>query len=323
MPQGSVTITPEELSKSATKYRKELLVMPMLSLDEILPYLTLRTNVRYKEVVGQLDGDMQLGPYSISRRDDENVTITGRTLETFLGSCVKGFDPNSVYQSLYGSNIVQGEGLKGVPITKAVWTFVLKKIGEALYDNLFEAKRNDAGSTTAELFNGFKTIADQEIEAGNISETIGNQVVIEAVTKENAEDVFKSVYRAANYKLKVQKTTLYCSPEDYLSYCDAYQLNHAPLRYNNEYEKLYIEGSANKCEIKPFKCVPDGFMLITPKSNMLIGTAMGAPEATFEACKSLTSHFLVDFVATMFFGCQFETISPEKLIVATTATTEP
>ena len=167
--QGQVVITPETLNKSFVKYRKELLMMPVYGLWKILPYLSVRQGVRYKETVGQLDGDMQLAPYNPLQLDTKDVTIKGRELETYLGSCVKAFDPNSVVQSIYGSNIVQGDGLKGVPITKAVCAFLMGKLGEHLYDCIFTAKRNSGGTTTAELFDGFKTIADKEKTAGNIS----------------------------------------------------------------------------------------------------------------------------------------------------------
>lgn len=64
-----------------------------------------RVGVRGKETVGELAGDMELGPYSLTRKDENGVTITGRTLETFLGSCVKPFEPNAVRESIWGSNV--------------------------------------------------------------------------------------------------------------------------------------------------------------------------------------------------------------------------
>lgn len=54
--QGEVKITPDSLNKSFVKYRKELLMMPVYGLKNILPYVTIRKGVRYKEVVGQLEG---------------------------------------------------------------------------------------------------------------------------------------------------------------------------------------------------------------------------------------------------------------------------
>ena len=61
MAQVSVNITSEDLQKSARKYRKELLQMPVLGLSRSLQHMTLRPGIRYAETVGELSGDMQFG----------------------------------------------------------------------------------------------------------------------------------------------------------------------------------------------------------------------------------------------------------------------
>lgn len=86
MAQVSVNITSEDLQKSARKYRKELLQMPVLGLSRSLQHMTLRPGIRYAETVGELSGDMQLGPYSETREDNSEVVINPRTLYTYFGS---------------------------------------------------------------------------------------------------------------------------------------------------------------------------------------------------------------------------------------------
>ena len=54
MAQVSVNITSEDLQKSARKYRKELLQMPVLGLSRSLQHMTLRPGIRYAETVGEL-----------------------------------------------------------------------------------------------------------------------------------------------------------------------------------------------------------------------------------------------------------------------------
>lgn len=314
--QGQVVITPETLNKSFVKYRKELLMMPVYGLRKILPYLSVRQGVRYKETVGQLDGDMQLAPYNPVQLDTKDVTIKGRELETYLGSCVKAFDPNSVVQSIYGSNIVQGDGLKGVPITKAVCAFLMGKLGEHLYDCIFTAKRNNEGTTTADLFDGFKTIADKEKTAGNISTAKKNLVEIETITRENAEDIVNEIYDAMHNKLKDQNTYMFMNNDNKLLYERSYQDNHGSLPYNQQFKKTTVEGSDGRCTMIGMSCVPKDFIMVTPRSNLLAGIATSGAGVTFEVRNSLKSHFWLDFVASMFFGAQFETLSPEKLLIA-------
>lgn len=132
---AGVIINDQELAKlstSSAKLRKELLKMPVFALGDFLQHVTLRTGIRYSETVGELTGSMELGPYSETRIDSDDVNITPRTLYTFLGSVVKKFSPNKIYQSIWGSNFTKGEALKSTDITQQVLAFLAKKVGEAL-----------------------------------------------------------------------------------------------------------------------------------------------------------------------------------------------
>ena len=61
---ATISVTEASLQKSAVQYRKQLLLLAILGLEKILPYFTLRTGIRYKEVVGTLDGPFELRPYT-------------------------------------------------------------------------------------------------------------------------------------------------------------------------------------------------------------------------------------------------------------------
>lgn len=56
-----IEITPEELSKSFITYRKDILQMPVLALEEVTKYMQLRKGVRYVEEVGELAGTFEIG----------------------------------------------------------------------------------------------------------------------------------------------------------------------------------------------------------------------------------------------------------------------
>lgn len=89
---GKVNITVEQLSKSALKFRKEILMMPVMSMRENwLPYVSLRPGIRYAEQVGQMSGSAEIGPYSEDYIDDSDVKIVPRTLYTYFGSLQKKF----------------------------------------------------------------------------------------------------------------------------------------------------------------------------------------------------------------------------------------
>lgn len=315
---GKVIITEQELAKlstSAAKLRKELLRMPLMALKDFLSHVTLRTGIRYSETIGELTGSMELGPYSETRVDENDVDITPRTLYTYLGSVDKKFSPNSIYQSIWGSNITKGDGLKTTDITQQALALLASKVGAALYWAIWGAKRNDSGTKTVDLFDGFDTIAAKEVKDGNVSVEKGNlfDLDITTIDKTNAVDICKEIWRKADYHLKNGKCKLFVPSYVLDAYNDDYKITTGAVPYNTQFNQTFVEGSSNKCEIValPNK---DGskFMQLTTKSNMLVGTCQMSDEESVSIEKY--SPFVLDFVMTMFFGTQYESINKERIL---------
>ena len=309
-------ITGDELAASAIKFRKQLLIMPMLGLANSTKHMTLRPGVVGKEVVGELSGDIELGPYDENRVDETGVGIKQRILETYLGSVVKPFSPNSVWQTVYGSLITKGDALKNVDIAKQVLSFLSAKLGVSLNKVLWSAVRNPEGTKTKDLFDGFDKITTTEKTATNISASNGNMFTIEKVTADNAVDILKSIYRAASDELKEEQTKLFVPSKVYDNYVDCYQTAVGHVPYNNSFDKTFVEGSHNRCEIVPLSNkAASPYIHMTTKSNMLLGYGNGADAENITVEKHHA--FKLDYIATMYFGAQFETISKERLLVAT------
>lgn len=312
---GKVVFTAEDLAKTAIKYRKMFLMMAVIGLEETKKHMSIRPGIRYKEVVGELTGDIEIGPYSETRIDDSNVNVDKRELETFFGSVVRSFSPNSIYQSLWGSSVTKGEGLKDTEITKQVVAYLMKKLSQSLNKNVWSAKRNDAGTTTATLFNGFDTIAENEITAGKLTKEKKNLFEFsEAIDSTNAVDALKTFYRSADDILKGEKTKLFISHDIYDAYVDDYQSTVGAIVYNKEFDKATLEGSRGKCELVPLSNKADSkFIQLTTQGNMLIGVDQ---ESDLEKIL-IEKHaaFVLQFIVTMFFGCQYESINKERLLV--------
>ena len=203
--KGYVQITDEQLAKSAVKYRKELLMMPVLAMASTLQHMSQRPGVIGKETVGEVNGDIELGPYDEGRVDENGVSIDPRTLETFLGSVVKKFSPNSVWQTVYGNLISKGEALKNVDITRQVLAFLSAKLGANLNAVLWSAKRNESGTKSKDLFNGFDTITKTEMDASKISADLKNMFTIEAISKDNATTEKTQAPQSGNGKSSSQQ----------------------------------------------------------------------------------------------------------------------
>ena len=323
---GNVTYGAEELSKTFQTYRKEFVIMPFLAMEQLAKHMNVRTGIRYRETVSQMSTDAEISNYSKTKHQDADVKIDPRVFETFFGNIVQGIDPNAIYQSIWGSNVTKGDGLKNVPIVVQVYGYLVKKIGEKMFMNSFTAKHDSTDTTsTSKWFNGFQTILENDVAGTNytnkvlISADIGNLVEgAESITADNAEDLIKDFYwnqvgnPAAAAKLRSQQLKLFMSDQAYHFYTESYQTNHGSLPYNQAYDKKSLDGASN-VEFVPLPCVPDDFLLLTPKNNAYLLFNQKTDDDKFLVEKSLSNHYDVDFIMNYFFGTQFESVSPEVL----------
>lgn len=308
-------ITDNELKQSAVKYRKDLLMMPTISAKATLDHMSLRPGVAGREVVGQLSGDIELGPYDPNRIDENGVAVTPRVLETYLGSVVKRFDVNEAGKTVYGELYAQGQALTNANIAKAVLVYLSAQLGKKLNQSIWGAKRVVKGTKTSELFDGFDTITAAEIAAGDLSSDKGNYMTVDAITAANAVDTLKSIYRAASDELQGQQVKMFISRDIYNAYVDDYQATVGAVPYNTEFKKTTLEGSDGLCELVPLVSKKgSSYIHLTPKANMLVGYGAGMADENIRIEKY--HEFLLSYVATMYFGVQFESISPERLMVA-------
>ena len=308
-------ISPEDLQTSARKYRKELLKMPVMALEKALKHMTLRTGIRYAETVGELTADIEVGPYSETRVAEDNSAIVGRTLYTFFGSAVQDFSPNKLYKTIYGSNFTKGEALKKTDITRQMSAYLAKKAGEKFYNHLWNAVRNDNGSKTVDLFNGLDTITATELTAGKLTTELGNYMTINAIDKTNAVDVLKTICQTANpFLTEGSQAKLFIPRHVLFDYCEDYKSTTGAIPYNTEYKQYYVEGFENVSLVAMANKQDSPFIHLTTKQNVLIGVNQTGEEEDIEIARFKA--FVLQFIMTMFFGTQFESLSKERMFVA-------
>ena len=311
----SFKLTQDDLKKSATTYKKQLLVTPIISCEETLQHMTSRPGVAGREIVSELGGNIELGPYDPTRVDNDGVNANARTLETFLGSVVKRFDVNTAATTVWGELVAQGIQLTTADLALQVLTYLSGKLGQKLNEAIWAAKRNDSGTTTKDLFNGFDTITKQEIDNSNISTSHGNLwEFAEPITKTNAVDILMDFYEGAAEELQGAKTKLYVPVKVYQAYNRDYATRFGGTPYNKEFSKTFLEGTQNLCELVPLVSKKgSGYLHLTTKSNMLYGYGAGLAKENIAIEKH--HEFLLSYVATMFFGTEFESIQKERLFV--------
>ena len=313
---GQLIFTPQEFQEAATKYRRELLMLPIIGCWNTLQYMTGRPGIRYKENVGAISGDAQFAPYKPSRSTDFNLNVDYRTLETYFGSVVAKFEPNSAVSTLLGAiGATKGDGQMQTPTAKHVLALIAKSLSGHLDSAIWSGKRNAAGDTTLDLFDGFDTITDMEIAAGNISEANGNYMKLtEAITTANAVDVAKEILFSLDPRLRAENLIMYCSQDFADKYNESYLLTHGGIVYNTKYDQTTVEGSNGHLTLVPlFNKMDSKYIHISTKANMLVGYDQMSDVESIMVKEY--EPFILSYIATMFFGAQFESIDMRRLKV--------
>lgn len=313
---GKLTFTLQEFQEAATKWRSDLLMLPIIGIQETLKYMTARPGIRYKENVGALSGDAQFGPYKPSRSTDFNLNVDYRTLETFMGSVVAKFEPNSAVSTLLGQvGATKGDGQIKAPTALHVLALIARGLSEHLNEAIWAGKRNAAGDTTMDLFDGFDTITTKEVTSGAIAAEEGNYMKLdEEITSANAVDIAKEILFSLDPRLRAQDLYMFCTQDFADKYNEGYLLSHGGINYNTQYSQTTVEGSNGRLHIIPmYNKIGSKFIHICPKSNMLIGyDQMGDVESVMV---KEYEPFILSYIATMFFGCQFESIDKRRFKV--------
>ena len=309
---GKFSFTLDDYQKAAIKWRKDLLMLPIIGISDTLQYMTGRPGIRYKENVGTIYADAQFAPYKATRTGDVNLQLDFRTLETHFGNVVAKFEPNSAISTLLGTGATKGDGQMTTPTALHVLAQIAKGLSEHLNDAMWNGVRNANGDTTKDLFDGFDTITQKEITAGNVSAENGNYMKItEKITSANAVDVAKEILFSLDPRLRSQELLMFCSQDFADKYNEAYLMSHGGIAYNTQYAQGSVEGSNGRLKLVPLYNKADSkFIHICPKSNMLVGyDQMGDIESIMV---KEYEPFILTYIATMFFGVQFESIDKRR-----------
>lgn len=239
---------------------------------------------------------------------DYNLGIEFRDLETHFGSVVDNFEPNSAISTLLGTGATKGDGQMSTHTARHVLARIAKNLSEHLNDAIWNGKRNAAGDTTADLFDGFDMITDKEIAAGAIAAEEGNYMKFDdAITPANAVDIAKEILFSLDPRLLSQDLLLYCSQDFVDKYNEGYLLTHGSISYNTQYGQGAVEGSNGKLKFCPlYNKAGSKFMHVCPKSNMLVGyDQMGGVE---NVMVKEYAPVILSYITTMFFGVQFNAL---------------
>lgn len=297
------------LINSSHKFRKEVLLMPVVGLGQTRLHMTTRFGIRGKETVGEARSGAQIRPYRTSKDAGNTTTVIPRTLETFPGDVVEEFDPVAIYKTVYSENI--SKDITQLEFVKMISMEMARQSTTGLPKAVFTGVRNAAGNTTMDLIDGFDTICKAEKVAGNIAVAKKNLVELGGITSVNVGDKLRAFFKSAHQVLRNNPSKMYVTVQIKELYDEWYLANFGPVVYNTGDQQTYLHMSNKKCEIVAMEGMVDAtHIFISTKKNMLIGVDQTSDEEKIEIRRP-DNPKVVQFFMKMFFGVQFESISPE------------
>lgn len=298
----------QALIDAGIKYKKQLLSMPLAALAKVFPYVTIEPGLQGKTMGGVLTTDAELRPYRTEKGASDNTAITPFEWETYLGDVVKEFDPYKLMGTLYTSPTATKPTEQ--EIAKRVALEMARKVGHALYLQLFKAVRNPLGETTSTLFNGYAALIQAQITAGNVSLLNGNYLDKSGtqMTVDNVGDILVELWEGAQEELKDIETLMYIPSSILEMYNKWYQLEYSvQAPWTNGNAPKILPGTNDMCTLVPLGNMGGTpFIFISVKENVKIGVDQMSDTEKVEI-RRCDNPKMVQFFMTSYFGVGFET----------------
>lgn len=304
----------EDYKKTCIKWDPVLQQLPIRAAADVLKFFQMVRGLRGKRRFGAISGKSQFAPFKKNRSSEASVDIDYREIETFHGNVIETFSPVDYIDLPLGyDDPVITEAIKKAGSTLLVLAQIVKARGQHIAQTAITGKRNPEGDTTLDLCDGLLTIADQEVEAGTISEAKGNLFVVkDAVTNANACDIAKEIVFSMNPFLRRENNVMLCSTDFADKYNESYLLSHNGISYNTQYDQPYVEGSAKKLTLVGLPEF-DGTnkAIVTQTSNLLAGIYNQGDDTAADIMRE--GHYDLSMASDMWLGFQFRTIDPRRL----------
>lgn len=311
MADAKILLQDDEIQKYkdlCTQWSPVFLRLPIATAHDVLQFCTPVTKLRGDKKMPSIFGKSEFSPFKKNKESDATVNIDWRTLTTRHANVIEPFAPvDYVDMPLGVASDYLGEKLKKAPQAVLVMAELSASRGEPLAQCAMTGKYDPEGTTSADICDGFITIAQNEIEAGNISAEKGNLYEMPELTFENACDEIKKFVFSMDPFLRKQTNYLFCAPEVVDMYNESYLTSHQSVAYNKEYDQPYVEGSSKKLTLIGLpQLAGTDIMFATQKKNMLYGTYLESDQSFVDVMRK--NHYEMSMASDMWMGFNFRTL---------------
>jgi hypothetical protein len=281
--------------------------------NEVFKKLDVITGIKDKYTVGTLSFQRMLRPYS---RDwspaTDKAKLVPRTGRVEIGEIMLEEEPLSYRKTWLGKILKGGVNPADHPFEKDFTEGIAAQAGADFNDiTAFFGVRNALGTGPEDINDGFFTLIDIEMEAHKITVALKNLIETGDVDSTNAVDKLKAFYRQAclnNPAIRGKAMKLYISHDVMNAYNDHYQSKNFALPYNKEFEKTFLEGSGNKCEMVALTGMANSpRIILTPSWNMSVLTDLTGDQENVKITTGINPK-VIGFYLAAAYGVQIWTI---------------
>lgn len=300
-----------KLAAYAEKYRAELIGLAVTGTADFQKHFNLIPGIADKFIMTHMQMKKLLKPYKTDWNPNaDKATLVPRTLRVEVGQVELEEEPEAYRKTFLAERLKPGaSGATQHPFEQFFLEQIMLRIAHDLnMDTLFYGVKNSNGTLPKDVNDGFHKIIDTEITAGNISTARGNMIGTGSITNSNAVSKLKTFYRSIAKEWRSAMLKLYISHDIYDKYCDDYQAQNNSLPYNTAFNKTFLEGSNQMCELVPLSSMRDSQRLIlAPQWNMAIGVdTMSAQEEVL--VRQGNNPKTLQFFAKLAFGVQIQSL---------------
>ena len=299
------------LQQYCETHKMELLTLATTDAREIFEHFNVIPGIKDRHVLTTLEMKKLLKPYSKDwNAAADKAALVPRTLQVEVGQVELEEEPLR-YRKTYLAKLMQtGVNPTDHPFEKELMEAIARQVNTDINDDLiFHGVRNEAGVNPADVNNGFlKIITDETTPpAAGVNPNLV-PIATGIIDSTNAVTKLKAMYRAIPKGYRSRLLKMYISHDIYDAYCDHYQSLNNSLPYNTEFEKVYLEGSAQKCELVPLSAMGTSKRVImAPKENMCLGIDLESDQEEVTVTQGINPKVIGIFMA-LAFGVQIASL---------------
>jgi hypothetical protein len=262
------------LSESAIVYQKDLKLLPYAVLRETLGMhgINLFPGVQNKHVITEFMRKRGIAkPYQVGLTvsDSDLGKAIEMTLEVYKAyASIK--DNINKYKtiSVGPADLLGSNQTKKHPWQMVMLSSIVKTFGEDILDAIFAGKRDVADQSPTGMFDGYDTLIDNFISAGNIKTANGNLVATGSIDAPSTESDFAcftsllAFWQAAHPQLRTTNSLMLLPADIWDNYNAAHFNKFRYMPVVDEYQRTILTGTGGKCKIIPSNIMGTGKRII-------------------------------------------------------------